>query len=465
MTQVDVVVIGSGPAGHKAALAATQAGRRVLMVDKDSRPGGACLHRGTIPSKTLREAAKEAVRLRRQLAKMGHDVPDQIPMEMLTQRLRGVIDAHVGLLREQLADADIPCAHGFAKFLDPNTVQVCRPTGAADVVRTDFTIVATGSRPRQPPGMDIDHELVVDSDSILSLEYLPQSLVVLGGGVIACEYASIFASLGVRVTMLDAGPRPLAFLDEELSRGFRTAFEALGGRYVGDTKVDRVDSDGLSEVTVTTSKGNLIFAEKVMVALGRSPCIEGMNLEAVGVETDKRGRIGVDDYGATACPSIYAVGDVAGGPGLASTAMEQGRRAVRHALGLNSSTGWSAIPIGIFTIPEVAAVGSTQQQAEADAEVVVGRAEFGELARGQIAGEPDGILKMIVDASSQEVLGVGIVGEGAAELVGIGQMGLLMNARIDDFVENIFNFPTMAEAYRVAALDAQRQLTASRRAA
>lgn len=460
----DMVVIGSGPAGQKAALTAAAAGRTVALVERDLAIGGACLHRGTIPSKTLREAAMRFRRLKADAHRLGIELPPQVQLDMLTEHLTTVIDAHVGVLGESLEAAGVELLQGMGRVCSASEVEV-RPPGARPYrVQAERTIIATGSKPRLPPEIPIDHETILDSDSILSLEHLPASLVILGGGVIACEYASIFAAVGVAVTMVDRGERPLMFLDSELSAAFLSALTDAGGRYLGGVQTDRVVSDGMAEVTITLAGGEEIRAERALVALGRVPCVQSLGLEEIGVKLDHRQRVLVNEFGQTAVPSVYAVGDVVGAPALASTSMQQGRRAAHHAMGLVHDGQASAIPVGIFTIPEIGAVGLTQEQARAEhGSILVGRVSFREVARGHIAGEPDGALTLIADGDGRRILGIGIVGEGAAELVGLGQMTMLLGGQVRDFVDHIFNFPTMAEAYRLAALDILAQAEAGTR--
>jgi NAD(P) transhydrogenase len=324
-------------------------------------------------------------------------------------------------------------------------------------------ILAVGSRPRQPDGIPVDHEHVFDSDSILSMTYLPSSLVVLGGGVVASEYASIFASLGVRVTMIDRGARPLGFLDEDLTDRFLRRLEANGSAFVGEDRARSVEWNGFDAVITGTEGGRRIESEKLLVALGRVSAVEGLGLAAAGLSTDERGLVPVNRHCQTAAPHIYAVGDVIGPPSLASAAMEQGRRAVCHALGLETGMPAEMVPVGIYTIPEMAAVGLTEVQArERHGEVLVGRARFEELARGQISGETDGFLKLVADARGEQILGVHVVGEGATELVHVGQMGMLAGTPVDVYRDNIFNFPTLVEGFRVAALEIAGRRAAAR---
>jgi len=467
-SRFDVVVVGGGPGGHKAAICAAKAGRSVALVERDPRVGGACVHRGTIPSKALREAAVELGRFMRRATELGVELPAELRFAHVRRHLDRVIDVHVGCLSDQLARNGVTRFHGHACFADPFTIDVRSPAGIVRELHAGLVVLATGSRPRQPPHIAVDHEHVLDSDSVLGMEFLPHSMTILGGGVIACEYASILASLGVLVTMVDRADRPLAFLDPELSQGFLDAFVAMGGRYLGGRTVLSVAIEGPGATTTTLDDRTSIASEKVLVALGRVPATTGLGLASAGIVADPHGRIPVDASCRTAVKHIYAVGDVIGAPALASCATEQGRRAMLHALGLGDSAASRIVPVGIFTVPEIATVGMNATQARAEhGDPIVGRARFRELARGHIADEPDGFLELVADPSGERLLGVGIVGEGAAELVHLGQLVLLGSGRIRELVDTIFNFPTMAEAYRVAALDVlgQAQRRANERAA
>jgi NAD(P) transhydrogenase len=467
-SRFDVVVIGGGPGGHTAAICAAKAGKAVALVERDARVGGACVHRGTIPSKALREAAVELGRFMARAAELGVEMPAELRFAHVRGHLDKVIDVHVRCLSDQLARNGVTRFHGHAIFRDPCTIDVRCPSGLVREIAADVFVIATGSRPRQPPGIEIDHEHVLDSDSVLGMEYLPHSMTILGGGVIACEYASILASLGVLVTLVDRADRPLAFLDPALSQGFLQAFANSGGRYLGGRAVASVEIDGPGATTTTLDGGETIASERVLVALGRVPATSALGLQAAGIAIDTHGRIPVDADCRTAVPGIYAVGDVIGAPALASCATEQGRRAMMHALGLADAKASRVVPVGIFTVPELATVGETRAQVRARlGDAIVGRAEFAEIARGQIAGEPDGFLEIVCDPTGEQLLGVGIVGEGATELVHLGQMVMLGSGRVRELVDTVFNFPTMAEAYRVAALDVlgQVQRRASERAA
>jgi NAD(P) transhydrogenase len=454
LCRCDCLVIGSGPAGQKAAVAAVKAGRHVVMIERERGVGGACVHRGTIPSKTLRESALQITRSRRQATTMDAEPRRGMEVATLMSRLDEVVGAHVAYMGRQIDRNGIERHHGRARFVSDHVVEMQTLDGARTRFRADVIFIASGSRPRNPPDIEIDHENILDSDSILSMLYLPASLTVLGGGVIASEYASIFAALGVKVTMIDKADRPLKFMDAELVGKFVEAFGGAEGTYLGAETIADVKFDGVSQVVTTLGSGRRIATDKMLVALGRAANIEDLNLAAAGLGPSSRGLLAVDEFCRTSVPHIYAVGDVIGPPSLAATAMEQGRRAASAALGLPPGQSAEMIPIGIYTIPEMASVGLGEEDAARRCGgILVGRARFDEVARGQISGITDGLLKLVADPTGRKLLGVHIVGDGATELVHVGQMALLAGMEVDAFVENIFNFPTLAEAYRVAALD------------
>jgi len=452
----DVLVLGSGPAGQKAAVQAVKAGRRVALVEQEAGVGGMCVHRGTIPSKTLRETALHLSRLRRSAALLDFTIKPDLEVAALTTRLDEVVKAHVAYMGRQMERNGIRVFHGRARFISDHVVEVQSVDGSLRRIEAAAIFIATGSRPRTPPEIGIDHENILDSDSILSMLYLPASLTVLGGGVIACEYASIFAHLGVSVTMIDRADRPLKFIDAELVGKFVGDFERSGGRFLGERNIASVEWDGVAKVVTRLASGEVIESDKMLVALGRAAAIEGLTLNAAGLKANARGLLDVDEHCRTVVPHIYAIGDVIGPPSLAATAMEQGRRAACHALGLAPGSAAEMIPIGIYTIPEMACVGLSEDEAAKrfpGERILVGRGRFEEIARGQISGMQDGLLKIVADRTGRKLLGVQIVGEGATELIHLGQMALLAGTGVESFVENIFNFPTLAEAYRVAALD------------
>lgn len=457
-SRFDVLVLGSGPAGHKAAVQAAKVGKRVLIVDREPTAGGECVQRGTIPSKTLRESAAYLAGLRARSEDMLElALPPQTKVASLMRRLRDVRGAHERYLSAQLDRNGIVRWHGKARFLSSDRVEVSMPDRTKRTVTADLIVVATGSRPRRPDNVPVDHEHVLDSDSILSLIYLPKSLTVLGSGVIACEFASLFAALGVQVTMIDSSPRPLSFIDPELIAHFSKAYERAGGKFMGSRKIESVKWDG-REVVTRLADGTVVRAEKCLCAQGRIANVAGLDVQAAGITMTTRGHIQVDANLQTSAPNVYAAGDVVGPPALAATAIDQGRRAVRHGLGMPTHTTGEYVPIGIYTIPEIASVGLDETQAIAQyGAAVVGRARYEELARAHINGQTEGMLKLVAGLDGK-LLGASAIGEHATELVHVAQMALIGGLTVDAFVDNVFNFPTLAEAYRVAALDAVAQL-------
>jgi NAD(P) transhydrogenase len=449
----DFIVIGSGPAGQKAAIQAAKTGLTVAIIERDAQLGGACVQRGTIPSKTLRENALRVTHMRLNAKLANFNLGEDVEMSTLINRLDEVIKAHDSYMRRQIARNNIEWIHGRAQFIDNKTLSVDTVQGQSLLLSAETVMIASGSFPRTPDNIAIDHEHIFDSDSILSILYLPKSLIVLGGGVIASEYASIFQALGVKVVMIDKYPRPLGFLDADLTDKFVHAFETMGGTWMGNTTVESAAWDGLSEVECLCADGTIIKSEKLLCAAGRIANVQGLKIEKAGMQLDARGLIPVDQYLQTAVSNIYAGGDVIGPPSLASAAMEQGRRASCNALGISVGKITELIPVGIYSIPELSSIGLGEQQARKQhGDIIVGKAMFEEIARGQISGIQDGMLKIVADGAGKKILGVMIVGEGATELIHIGQMAMLNNNDIDVFVDSIFNFPTLAEAYRVAAL-------------
>ena len=449
----ELIVIGSGPAGQKAAVQAAKLHKRVALIERDQHLGGACVHRGTIPSKTLRENALRLTHMRQNAALANFSLGEDVEMATLINRLDRVVKAHDEYMRRQIERNHIERIHGRAKFLDPNTIEITHINGERQSLTCDYVLIATGSFPRKPENIPIDHEHIFDSDSILSILYLPKSLIVLGGGVIASEYASIFQALGVKVTMIDRYPRPLGFLDADLTDKFVRAFTAMGGTFLGGTDVKKAEWDGLSQVVCHCADGKQYSAEKLLCAAGRIANVDGLAIENAGLALNTRGLLEVDSQLRTPVTNIFAAGDVIGPPSLASAGMEQGRRASCNALGVSVGEISQMIPAGIYSIPELSSVGLSEDQARKQfGDVLIGKAMFEEIARGQISGIRDGMLKIVADGKGEKILGVMIIGEGATELIHIGQMALLNHNNVDIFVESIFNFPTLAEAYRVAAL-------------
>ncbi len=449
----DVLIIGSGPAGQKAAVQASKAGRRVAIVERDRDLGGQCVHRGTIPSKTLRELALQVERFHRIAPNMPR--PMSRSMETLMVRLSSVVQAHVNFMTDQIARNNIMRIHGEASFIDPTHINVRHVDGSHSVYAANTTIIATGSKPRLPEETAVDHEHIFDSDSILSVHYIPETLMVVGGGVIACEYASIFAQLGTQVVIINGAERPLSFMDSDLVNYFVDSMQEAGVQFINQQSVVSLSWDGMERVQATLSNGTRLSSEKALVALGRVPNTQRLALGRIGVRTDARGHVEVDEHCRTNIPNIYAAGDVIGPPALAATSMEQGRRAVCHALNLPLPKGAEYVPTGVYTIPEMSSVGMTEEQARDTygTDVWVGKADFKEVARGQIAGV-QGMLKLICVGRAARLVGVHVVGDGASELVHLGQVAMAHTANATFFVDEVFNFPTLAEAYRIAAFDA-----------
>jgi len=451
----DVVVIGSGPAGQNAALEASEHGARVLIVEQEPQVGGACVQYGTIPSKTLRETALTLTAFQRRsgdVYKISHDA--ELSISSLMKRLNEVVNAHQETTRKFLEQANVERAYGRAAFVSPHEVVITNVKGNQIFVHAENIIIATGSRPRNPPNVAVDHENILDSDSLLSMTYLPRSIIVLGGGVIACEYASTFASLGVKVTLIDKAPMPLGFLDPELVDFFVMQLKANGGEFRGRCEIESVDWDGISTVRATLKTGEVIEADKAFVALGRVANLDTMNIADAGLLVSDRGLLIVNEFCQTNVSHIYAAGDAIGPPALASASMEQGRRAACHALTGKMHSGLGSLPAGIYTIPEIATVGLTEQQAvEKVGRPLVARVHFDQIARAHIMASPSGLLKLVADERGDKLLGVQVAGDGATELVHLGQMALIGKMSVDTFANATFNFPTMAEAYRIAALE------------
>ncbi len=449
----DIIVVGSGPAGQKSAVQAAKLNKRVALIERDRDLGGSCVYRGTIPSKTLRENALRVKNMRMNAAIANFQLAEDLELATLIDRLDEVLGAHDVYMRKQMTRNNIDLIHGRAKFSSATDIEVTNVRGERTTLHSQHIVIATGSYPRHPDNVPVDHEHIFDSDSVLSMMYLPKSLIVMGGGVIASEYASIFQALGVKVTMIDRYPQPLGFLDIDLTKTFVNAFEEMGGTWAGNSKVSKVHWNGYDGVECECEDGTVYKADKLLCAAGRQANVEDLCIENAGLTLNERGLISVDADLRTEVDSIYAAGDVIGPPSLASASMEQGRRASCNIYSVDVGTMQNLIPSGIYSIPELSAVGLNEQQArEQYREIIIGVAKFDEIARGQVSGIQNGMLKLICDGDGMKVLGIMIVGEGATELIHIGQMALISQADVDIFVENIFNFPTLAEAYRVAAL-------------
>jgi NAD(P) transhydrogenase len=456
----DLIVIGSGPGGQKAAIAAAKLGKRVAIIDKHDMVGGVCVNTGTIPSKTLREAVLYLTGMnQRELYGASYRVKQDITIADLMSRTQHVVGREVQVVRAQLLRNHVDLVVGEASFADPHTVAVeGKHRGDRTSMSADFVVIATGTKPARPSQVDFDAERVLDSDEILRLESIPSSLVVVGAGVIGIEYASMFAALGARVTVVEQREKMLEFCDPEIveSLKFHLRDQAVTFRF-GEKVANVVASE---EATVTTLvSGKRIPAEMVMYSAGRQGLTEALNLELAGLTADNRGRLKVDEHYRTPVEHIYAVGDVIGFPALAATSMDQGRLAAYHAFGEPANELASLQPIGIYSIPEISYCGATEAElTSSSVPYEVGIARYRELARGQITGDSYGMLKLLVSTTDRKLLGVHVFGTGATDLVHIGQAVMGCGGTVDYLVDAVFNYPTLSEAYKVAALDATNKI-------
>jgi len=455
MSEYDLIVIGSGPAGEKGAAQAAYFKKKVALVEKEKVVGGACVNTGTIPSKTLRESALHLSGFR-QRGLFGVDlaVKRDISVNDFMYRKQQVVEKEWDLIEENLRRHQITRYRGAARFLSNTEIEV--DNGSRKFVITgDIILIATGSSPLRPASIPFNDRVICDSDSILNLDRIPRSLAVVGAGVIGCEYATIFAAMGVDVHLIDGRTELLGHVDREVA-------DALQGEMQKRLYIDvRLGSDVRSidatedRVKLELNDGTVIETEKALFAIGRISNTEGLNLAVAGVETGNRGLIAVNNHYQTSVANIYAAGDVIGFPALASTSMEQARVAMVHAFNLGYKTQVAALlPYGIFTIPELSMVGLTEQQClEKGIDYEIGRASFRNNARGQIIGDTEGLIKLVFDAGTLKILGVHIVGENASELLHVGMMAMQFGGTINAFIESVFNYPTLGDAYKYAAYD------------
>ncbi|HNX19966.1 MAG TPA: Si-specific NAD(P)(+) transhydrogenase [Acidobacteriota bacterium] len=458
MDSFDLVVIGGGPAGERGAILAARAGKSVALVEQEHVVGGTRVNWGTIPSKTLRESALFVRGLtRNKLEGVRVALAGDLTVGDFMYRERRVVQRELDLINAALARHAVKVVRGRARFLDPRTIAVERGGERTATLRAEYVLVATGAAPHHPRDVSFDMETVFDSSSILWMPRLPRSLVVLGAGVIGIEYAAIFAALGLETTLIDTRERLLPYLDREIV-GFleRSLVEDLGIAVVHDDhyrQIERLDGDP-PRVRCATRAGRTFEAEALLYAAGRDGASRGIGLEEIGVVPDERGLIKVDENYRTAVPHVYAAGDVIGYPALASTSMEQGRRAVRHAFGIEGPRARTEqLPFAVYAIPEVSYVGETEDALkERGAPYVVGRARYDRNPRAQIAGATDGLLKLVFDGETMALRGVHIVGHGASELVHVGQAFLAAGLDAAAIAETLFNYPTLSDLYRHAAL-------------
>jgi len=462
----DLVVIGSGPAGEKGAAQAAYFGKSVALVERLAEPGGVSVHTGTLPSKTLRESALYLTGFRRrELYGMTLRLDRKKSLRQLTGRLRDVTAAQTRQIKRNFERHQIATITGHARFLDPGTIGVFDGDGKETRrLGFDAALIAVGSSPLPPRGLTFDDPDVEDSDRILDLDRIPKSLAVVGGGVIGCEYASLFAALGTRVTLIEGRDRLLGFLDGEVSSTLKIALERMGGEVLLGDAVETISREAnlsANALRLTLKSGRVLAADKVLFSAGRRGNTEGLGLEQAGVVFDEKGRIPVNDHFQTNVPRIYAAGDVVGFPALAATSMEQGRVAACHAFDIPFKTAVARLfPYGVYTIPEVSMIGATEEELkERGTPYEVGRARYENNARGQITGDLDGFVKLVFDPATRKLLGAHLIGGGATELVHIAQMVMLKDGGLDDFLHSVFNFPTLAECFKYAAYDGLQRLS------
>jgi NAD(P) transhydrogenase len=463
MYDYDLFVIGSGPGGQRAAVQAAKLGKRVAIAEGGGVVGGVCITKGTIPSKTLREAALYLSGYnQRNVYGASYSVKEQITMADLLHRTDHVIRTEMDVVRHQLLRNGIELHEAHASFVDAHTIRLDSPGAQQQQITADKVAIATGTNAARDTHIPFDGQRIFTSDEMLDLEDLPRTMAVIGGGVIGVEFATIFAILGVRVTLVDARPRLLEFVDAEVidSLVYNMRRNRVTLRMAEKvTGLETVEDDQGQHVRIKLKSGKQIFADKALYSIGRQGATDGLNLEAAGLEADSRGRISVNEHFQTAAENIYAVGDVIGFPSLASTSSEQGRLSACHAFGAPMESMPELFPYGIYSIPEISMVGKGEEElTEEGVHYEVGKAEYSEIARGTIMGDSSGMLKLIFDAESRKLLGVCIIGESASELIHIGQAVLATSGTIDYFINTVFNYPTLAECYKTAAFDGVNRL-------
>ena len=459
----DLVCIGSGPAGQRAAIQAAKLGKRVAVIEKQRSVGGYCVDTGTIPSKTFREA------VRRVYSRPGLEADDgayrervRPTMHQLVGHVARVIQREVGVVHDVLARNDIRLLHGRASFEDPHTLLLESAEGRRRVSAANI-LVAVGTTPSRPRGVDSDGHIITTSDTVLNLEQLPRSMVVVGAGVIGIEYASMFAALGVQVTVIDGRPRPLEFLDHEIVDELIHQMRKSDVVFRCGDAVERIEvvGTGHRQGLISLASGKHLVADVVLFSAGRIGATGGLNLEAAGLTADDRGRLQVDDHYRTVVPHIYAAGDVIGFPALAATSSEQGRLSACWMFGVDAKPMGSHFPVGIYAIPEVSMAGATEEElTRQKIPYETGIARYKEISRGSIRGDDQGMFKMLFHREDRRLLGIHCIGAGATELVHVGQAVLGLGAGLDYFLDTVFNYPTLAECYKVAALDASNKLRA-----
>jgi NAD(P) transhydrogenase len=459
MQAYDLIVIGSGPGGQRAAIQAAKSGKRVAIIEKDAAVGGVCINTGTIPSKTMREAVLHLSGFYYQnFYGANYHVKDVVTMSDLNDRVHRVIENEVAVIQDQLQRNGVDLLHGRGSFLDANHVLVDNGTGRNQLEGANI-LIATGTKPAVNAKVPVNGRTIIDSDQILDMTQLPKTLIVVGGGVIGVEYACMFATLGVRVTIVEKRPRLLEFADTEMVEALTYSMRDRRVTMRLNEEVDSVEELPDGRVAAMLVSNKRVIGDALLYAVGRQGNVDGLNLSAAGVAADDRGRIHVDADYRTAQPHIFAVGDVIGFPSLASVSMEQGRIAAARAFNLKIQSDPAAYPYGIYTIPQISFIGKTEEQlTQEDAPYEVGMAYYREIARGQISGQTEGRLKLLFHRETLELLGVHIYGEEAAELLHIGQAVFTLKGKVTYFVNTVFNYPTLAECYKAAAFNGLNRL-------
>jgi NAD(P) transhydrogenase len=456
---VDLLVIGTGPAGQRGAVQAAKLGKRVAIVERREVVGGVCINTGTIPSKTLREAVLYLSGFaQRGIYGQAYTVKQDITAQDLLFRTQRVIEKEIDVVRAQMGRNGVDVIPGTASFLDSHTIRV-ESTKEVKEIQADKILVAVGTKPSLPPGVSPDGDIVLDSDQILHLKKIPRTLTVVGAGVIGLEYGSMFAALGTKVTLVDKRPRLLEFLDTEIVDDLVYQLRNMGTvtRLGEDVKEIHISPEG--RAVATMQSGKVIVSDMLLYSAGRVGATADLNLELAGLSADSRGRLAVNAEYQTEVPNIYAAGDVIGFPSLASTGSEQGRLAACHAFGIETRSIPALFPYGIYSIPEISYVGRNEDElTTANVPYEVGIARYKEIARGQILGDDSGLLKLLFHRETRKLLGVHAIGTQATELIHVGQAVMAFDGTIDYFVNNVFNYPTLAECYKVAALDGMNKI-------
>ena len=455
MAHYDMLVIGSGPAGQKAAIQAAKVGKKVGVIERKKVVGGICINIGTIPSKSLREAVMFLSGFRqRALYGASYRVKKDITFQDLAQRCDHVVKAEQEVIQNQLMRNAVDFIVGAASFLDPHRLSI-KQDSESNEHTADYIVVAVGTESARPAEIPFDGESVIDSDGLLTLKQLPRSMTIVGAGVIGCEYACILATLGIPVVLVEKRPRLLEFVDSEIIEALQYQMRNIGITLRFNEEVVGVQKSADNSVSIHLKSGKKIGAPLLVYSVGRIGATDSLNLQAIGIKPDDRGRLKVNADFQTDMAHIYAVGDVVGFPALASTSMQQGRHAACHAFGLNCETSTHLLPYGIYTIPEISMVGRNEDELTRDGvPYEVGVARYREIARGQIIGDTVGMLKLLFHSETRQLLGVHVIGEGATELVHIGQAVMAHGGKLDYFIDTVFNYPTLAECYKVAALAA-----------